>query len=129
MALKVDRPSTFVYNVRMTRDDATTETKSAGKTVNWIVNGKAYETAREPGLCPKCGALDTVTALPAPLLSVQIDGTTHVCHPSLGGCNHGFARTVTPLKYSPAARELAAYHVDIYKAKRNARVAKKGGIR
>ena len=39
--------------------------------------------------CPKCGELAVVN-LPPHELAKQKDGTTHVCHPALGGCNHGF---------------------------------------
>ena len=42
--------------------------------------------------CQLCGA-KAVVALPPRLLSVQPDSTTHVCHPGLGGCNHGFTVT------------------------------------
>lgn len=62
-------------------------------TVKWLVRGKAYETDISPGMCPMCFSFDTVTALPPPLLLKQPDGTTHVCHPTLGGCNHGFKKT------------------------------------
>jgi hypothetical protein len=59
-------------------------------TFKWILKGQTYETARENGACPICLAPDAVVALPPPLLAVQPDRTTHVCHPALGGCNHGF---------------------------------------
>ena len=39
--------------------------------------------------CPKCGAQAVVALTPAERLA-QPDDTTHVCHPMLGGCNHGF---------------------------------------
>lgn len=40
-------------------------------------------------LCPLCGAIAVVPLTPAQL-AAQPDNTTHVCHPHLGGCNHGF---------------------------------------
>ncbi len=45
----------------------------------------------EAGACPMCGAHAIVPLTPR-LLAIQPDGTTHVCHPGFGGCNHGFAR-------------------------------------
>lgn len=50
------------------------------------------ETDILPCACPICFMPQTVTALPSRLLALQTDGTTHVCHPTLGGCNHGFAK-------------------------------------
>lgn len=44
---------------------------------------------RKPVQCPMCGYI-AVLALPASLREIQPDATTHVCHPALGGCNHGF---------------------------------------
>lgn len=44
-----------------------------------------------PEHCQLCGA-DAVVPLPPELLAQQTDGTTHVCHPGMGGCNHGFAQ-------------------------------------
>lgn len=48
--------------------------------------------------CPKCGVLAIVALTPEQRLG-QPDDTTHVCHPSLGGCNHGFTdeRTREPV--------------------------------
>jgi hypothetical protein len=43
-----------------------------------------------PVKCPMCGRL-AVLPLTAALLKFQPDDTTHVCHPDIGGCNHGFA--------------------------------------
>ena len=40
--------------------------------------------------CPLCGHF-AVVRLPEALQALQPDDTTHVCHPSIGGCNHGFA--------------------------------------
>ena len=44
-----------------------------------------------PGGCPMCSKR-AIVPLPPPVLAVQPDNTTHVCHPALGGCNHGFAK-------------------------------------
>jgi hypothetical protein len=41
--------------------------------------------------CPMCGHVGAIVSLPPPLKEKQPDGTTHVCHPACGGCNHGFA--------------------------------------
>lgn len=41
--------------------------------------------------CPLCGVL-AICELPKFLKDAQPDDTTHVCHPSFGGCNHGFAK-------------------------------------
>lgn len=43
-----------------------------------------------PERCQLCGA-EAIVPLPPSVLSQQTDGTTHVCHPGMGGCNHGFA--------------------------------------
>jgi hypothetical protein len=43
--------------------------------------------------CPMCG-MHAVLPLTQEQLAAQPDDTTHVCHPSLNGCNHGFARGV-----------------------------------
>jgi hypothetical protein len=62
-----------------------------GRLVVWLIQGKSHATMRLDGLCHFCGE-DALTAAAAPLLERQDDGTTIVCHPSLGGCNRGFAR-------------------------------------
>lgn len=69
-----------------------------GSTLLWVFpaptgrfnDRQEFETARLLTQCPKCGAASTLTELPPPLRAIQPDGTTHVCHPALGGCNHGF---------------------------------------
>ena len=66
------------------------------------MQGKSHATMRLEVLCHFCGE-DALTELPPPLLERQHDGTTIVCHPSLGGCNRGFARTDA----SPAPAEAA----------------------
>lgn len=42
------------------------------------------------GSCPRCEAF-AIVELTARLKARQPDGTTHVCHPSFGGCNAGFS--------------------------------------
>lgn len=54
----------------------------------WIYGEKPYPTTVECR-CQLCGVA-AICALPKPLREKQPDGTTHVCHPSFGGCNHGF---------------------------------------
>jgi hypothetical protein len=44
-----------------------------------------------PLCCPLCRA-QAVLPLDSETRKGQPDGTTHVCHPVLGGCNHGFTR-------------------------------------
>lgn len=57
----------------------------------WAIEGKLFRTKIVEGVCPLCLAVDSIVALPPPLLKKQPDNTTHVCHPMRGGCNHGFA--------------------------------------
>jgi len=40
-------------------------------------------------MCPMCGR-KSVVPLQADELAEQPDETTHVCHPAISGCNHGF---------------------------------------
>lgn len=40
-------------------------------------------------LCPMCN-LSAVVPLTKGQRAAQPDDTTHVCHPSIGGCNQGF---------------------------------------
>ncbi len=47
------------------------------------------ESAKWPP-CPFCKRQAILPLTPAQLKE-QPDETTHVCHPWLGGCNHGFA--------------------------------------
>jgi len=58
----------------------------------WIYQGRPY-TSRVEAICPFCHR-NAVVRLPARIAAQQTDGTTHVCHPIAGGCNHGFARDV-----------------------------------
>ncbi len=59
----------------------------------WKINGSKVTTSVLSGKCPMCGADHAIVALPPSLLAAQPDDTTHVCHPSRGGCNHGFCDT------------------------------------
>lgn len=60
--------------------------------VVWFVDGQRFDCSRESGACPFC-CKRAVVRLPEPLRTIQPDGTTHVCVPTLGGCNHGFEDT------------------------------------
>ncbi len=66
----------------------TTSVCAAGRVV-WFEDGAKIEAA-PPVACPLCGT-SGVVALPPSLLARQPDDTSHVCHPGLGGCNHGFS--------------------------------------
>lgn len=60
--------------------------------------------------CPLCGKRAIVELTPEQRLA-QPDDTTHVCHPALGGCNHGFTDSRTreprgiPQRLADAAAE------------------------
>lgn len=54
------------------------------------VTGRGFDA--EPVRCPGCGVTAVVPLTPAQLAK-QPDFTTHVCHPSLDGCNRGFQVT------------------------------------
>lgn len=61
--------------------------------LTWIMADKtAYRCPVLPDACPLCGKV-RIVVLPPPEAAKQTDGTTHVCHPSIGGCNHGFEMT------------------------------------
>ena len=60
--------------------------------VTWFVGDTAQMCSRLANACPKCGNV-AIVELHAKLLAKQRDGTTHVCHPAMGGCNHGFEVT------------------------------------
>lgn len=62
----------------------------AGTPFLWHAKGETTHTTPLTQPCPLCG-VRAVCPLPPALLAEQPDETTHVCHPSLGGCNHGFA--------------------------------------
>lgn len=57
--------------------------------------------------CPKCGAQAIVLLTPKERLA-QPDDTTHVCHPGLGGCNHGFTDDRTRGPHGFAVMSVAA---------------------
>jgi hypothetical protein len=57
--------------------------------IMWAYKGSSY-ISPIVATCPKCGKR-AVIRLRGAALAEQTDGTTHVCHPSVGGCNHGFA--------------------------------------
>lgn len=80
--------------------------------------------------CPSCGARAIVALTPSQRLD-QSDNTTHVCHPTLGGCNHGWADdrlddtarcspapvlTKVMLVQDPATVELTALQRDVLAA-------------
>lgn len=60
------------------------------KYLHWGYKGKRYRSRITEHACTRCG-MRSVVALPAAIRAGQHDDTTHVCHPSLGGCNQGFA--------------------------------------
>lgn len=62
---------------------------------------RLWEAARARGYqlngtaqgCSSCGKTNTVVPLSYEHLLAEVKrGTTHVCHPAIGGCNHGFAK-------------------------------------
>jgi hypothetical protein len=53
----------------------------------WVYRGHFYKSEID-SVCPLCRKA-AVIALPPELRAEQTDGTTHVCHPAVGGCNHG----------------------------------------
>ncbi len=63
--------------------------------VCWIVGETSYDVRVLARHCPMCFQ-HAVTELPPPELAKQTDGTTHVCMPLFGGCNHGFALEAPP---------------------------------
>lgn len=66
---------------------------TAVRTLHWTYRGRKYASEIRPDPCANCGKV-AVVLLPPEMMAQQTDGTSHVCHPSLGGCNQGFA--VTP---------------------------------
>lgn len=57
-----------------------------------IEEGKAAAPFCEPSPPRWCSICEACAVLPldATTRAKQPDATTHVCHPVLGGCNHGF---------------------------------------
>jgi hypothetical protein len=64
------------------------------------VNGKEFAILSPEDFrkCGMCGVNAVVPLTPGQLAS-QPDSTTHVCHPALGGCNHGFELTENVLMF------------------------------
>jgi len=63
------------------------------KKIRWGYKGKLYVSDVLAQSCPKCGK-KAIVELPEDILAAQPDDTTHVCHPSAGGCNHGYAHEI-----------------------------------
>ena len=64
------------------------------ESVRWLAKGPAGDTEYVCAIAEiRCGACGkrAVVELPPPVRELQTDGTTHVCHPSFGGCNQGYA--------------------------------------
>jgi hypothetical protein len=58
--------------------------------MTWLMADKtAFRCPVLPNTCSFCGK-KRIVVLPPPLAALQDDGTTHVCHPSIGGCNQGY---------------------------------------
>jgi hypothetical protein len=71
-------------------------------TMTWVMADKtAYRCPILPDACPFC-LKRRIVVLPPPMAAQQTDGTTHVCHPSIGGCNQGFECTKP---FEPAQKE------------------------
>lgn len=60
------------------------------KAMFWGYKGEWYTSLILEPPCSKCGER-AIIKLEGKLLAEQTDGTTHVCHPLAGGCNHGFS--------------------------------------
>lgn len=58
--------------------------------VAWLEPDGSRIMADKPVACAMCGTA-AIVMLPPSLIARQPDDTTHVCHPGLGGCNHGFS--------------------------------------
>lgn len=70
----------------------TKKTRPIVTTIADIEDGKAaapHCTAAIPRYCTLCRKV-AVLPLNGATRNKQPDATTHVCHPVLGGCNHGF---------------------------------------
>lgn len=67
----------------------------------WTYRNQTYSCQILPNQCPICKATGTLVGLPPFLVKKQPDKTNIVCHPGIGGCNHGFEMDVAPyLLYS-----------------------------
>lgn len=60
------------------------------KAFAWSYRGKNYISKPMAFCRGGCGKF-TVVELPPTIRAEQTDGTTHVCHLSIGGCNMGYA--------------------------------------
>ncbi len=56
----------------------------------WKIGERTFRVQILPQTCSECGHDETLTGLPEPMRQMQPDKTNVVCHPFLGGCNHGF---------------------------------------
>ncbi len=86
---KAQRKMIRQYESAADRAAAGLKLHSVGDSFDWHIAGAVF-TCRVDAVCQFCGAVALVS-LPLPLLQAQPDDTTHVCHPALGGCNHGFS--------------------------------------
>lgn len=78
----------------MSREDVEKALRWKGET--WTPTVILVETLRRAAdSCPSCGAR-AVVPLTEKQGADQKDGTTHVCHPTIGGCNHGFIKPGFP---------------------------------
>lgn len=64
------------------------KTTAPANTFVWVYKKETYISTPE-SRCMFCLKI-AVVRLTGAILDEQTDGTTHVCHPSVGGCNHGF---------------------------------------
>jgi len=70
----------------------TSRKRSMRPALVWKVGQATYRCPVLPDACGFCGKR-CIVVLPPPVAAEQNDGTTHVCHPSIGGCNQGFEST------------------------------------
>jgi len=79
--------------LRYTRDVVIKKVKRIemriGYTFVWRYKGAVYQSIVSHK-CPRCRQA-AVVRLPEALIALQPDDSTHICHPIVGGCNHGFA--------------------------------------
>ena len=63
--------------------------------IYWAYKGDRYASPVLATPCAVCGK-SAIVKLEGIVLAEQTDGTTHVCHPLAGGCNHGFEAAPAP---------------------------------